>query len=92
MTDEVRRVIKDLGVAIEGRAKFPLAYPRPTVQEMAMMGGLLCVIKNNLGHGEFTEYVRTQCPFSYRTAHRYMTVHRLFSKSAMVADLDMEEK
>jgi hypothetical protein len=67
--------------------KFPFAYPRPTVQEILMMGGLLLALKDQVGHGKFIEWVKAECPFSYRTAHRYMSVARLFMKSDTVADL-----
>lgn len=70
--------------------KFPIAYPRPTAQEILMMGGLLCGTKNILGHGRFIDWVKAECPFSYRTAHRYMSAYRGFcrlTKSDTVADL-----
>jgi hypothetical protein len=60
----------------EHRPKFPFAYPRPTVQEIVMMGSVLCGIKEQLGHGKFIEWVNAECSFSYRTAHRYMRVFR----------------
>jgi hypothetical protein len=73
--------------------RFPFAYPRPTVQEIAMMGGFLCIIKAELGHGKFIDWVKAECPFSYRTAHRYMRAYRgccVLTKSDPLADLPEE--
>jgi hypothetical protein len=62
---------------------------------MVMMGALLCDLKAELRHGEFIAWVKAECPFSYRTAHRYMRAYRgwmlLTGQSDTVADLADEE-
>jgi hypothetical protein len=74
-----------------GRPCFPFAYPRPRTQDMVIMGEFLCEIKAQLGHGNFIRWVEAECPFSYRTAHRYMRAargyRRLFPKTDTVSDL-----
>jgi hypothetical protein len=74
----------------DGVPEFPFAFPRPTVQDIVVMGAFLCRIKADLGHGKFIEWVKAECPFSYRTAHRYMRAYRVFcalTKPDTVADL-----
>jgi Protein of unknown function (DUF3102) len=74
--------------------KFPIAYPRPTTLDIVAMGGYLCGVKENLGHGKFIAWVKAECPFSYRTAHRYMRAYRGFcilTKSDTMADLKTTE-
>jgi hypothetical protein len=55
--------------------------------EILLIGTDLIEVKQRLGHGRFIAWVEAECPFSYRTAHRYMAVARLFLKSDSVADL-----
>jgi hypothetical protein len=77
---ETREFIEDREPKIhqfaDGMPKLPFAYLRPTGIEIVMMGGLLCDIKADLDHGKFIDWVKAECHFSYRTAHRYMRVYR----------------
>jgi hypothetical protein len=89
--EKLRALMRACVDATTGRPKFPLARPT-SAMEIIAAGGLLIGIKAELGHGEFIRWVEAECPFSYRTAHRYMRIARLFMKSDTVADLGHEER
>lgn len=55
--------------------------------EIILTGTYLNEVKERLDHGQFIAWVESECPFSYRTAHRYMVIARYFSKSDTVSDL-----
>jgi hypothetical protein len=64
---------------------------KPTTAErlayIILTGANLIEVKERIGHGRFIAWVQSECPFSYRSAHRYMRIASLFSKSDTVADL-----
>jgi hypothetical protein len=41
------------GIRAPRRPRFPFAYPRPTIQDIVLMGAALCITKAELPHGEF---------------------------------------
>lgn len=58
-----------------------------SVEKAIEVGGLLCSIKDALGHGQFTAWVGNNLPISERTARNYMKLYRYSDKTANVADL-----
>jgi len=46
------------------------------VQKAMRIGELLTVQKAAIEHGQFVQWIEQNCPFSLRTAQRYMRIHR----------------
>ena len=56
---------------LEGLAK-------KTVMTVFALGKILTFVKEELPHGEFENFIETQCPFSRRSAQHYMRVYECY--------------
>ncbi len=51
---------------------------KKTVMTVFALGKILTFVKEELHHGEFENFIETQCPFSRRSARHYMRVYECY--------------
>lgn len=51
---------------------------KKTVMTIFALGKVLTFIKDELPHGEFGNFIKTECPFDERSAQRYMRIYEFY--------------
>lgn len=64
-----------------------LMLKEQTAQNIIEIGKRLMKVKENLGHGNFGEYLKNKVEFSRQTANRFMSIAREFSNCSAMSNL-----
>lgn len=64
-----------------------LILKEQTAQNIVEIGKRLIAVKDNLQHGEFSEWLKERVDISHRTANNFMKVATTFSNSQAIANL-----
>jgi hypothetical protein len=86
--------LPELAVEINDREKTLEALRRQAADassdwicEVALQGQALIRVRQTVSHGQFGDWIKTNCPFSYRSAARYMTIARQMPRVADASSL-----
>jgi soluble cytochrome b562 len=60
---------------------------RRTVSDAIELGGILCEVKEKIGHGGFLPWIEKHCGINERSCRRYMEIYQYKSKTDRVSDL-----
>lgn len=64
-----------------------LILKEQTAQNIMEIGKRLIAVKDNLQHGEFSEWLKERVDISHRTANNFMKVATTFSNSQTIANV-----
>lgn len=60
---------------------------RRTVSDAIELGGILCEVKEKIGHGGFLPWLEKHCGINERSCRRYMEIYHYKNKTDRVSDL-----
>lgn len=62
-----------------------------TIKVVCQIGKLLIEVKEQVGHGNFEDWVDEHLPFTIKSAQNYMNVYRLSEQQELPADIELCE-